>query len=120
MKITNIENGYVEFDTGATKSVNEVVWNFRSTCCDAPIDIDGCDLVCSACGAKDGLDVTHKAARAGGVQIADVINALPDDARDKATSGYYKSLKGVGIHVVHIYDNGGNGETYALAETMRR
>ena len=121
MKITDITDSAVTLSSGAHKSVNEVIWNYRSECCSAPLDLASGALICAWCGKSDDLEIAHKSAFvSGGVQIVDTINALPEEARDRATEGYYKSIEDPSIKLVHVFDIGGEYEPFDLPQEMRR
>ena len=121
MKIIDITDSAVTLSTGAHKSVNEVIWNYRSGCCRSPLDLANGILICAWCGKSDALEIIHKAAIVSdGIQIAEAINALPEDARDRATTGYYRALDDPSIKIVHVFDIGGEHEQFDLPQEMRR
>ncbi len=121
MKILEIADSAVALDSGAHKSVNEVIWNYRSGCCGVPLDLAGGLLVCAQCGLSDDLDVVHKSIIANtGIQIAEVINALPEDSRDRGTKGFYRAIDDPSIKIVHVFDIGGEYEPFELPQEMRR
>ena len=121
MRIVEISDSAVILSSGAQKSANEVMWNYRSECCQAPLDfVDGA-LLCANCEKSEGLEIIHKSALViGGVQIAEVINGLPGEARDRAAEGYYKAVDDPSIKVVHVFDPGGDYELPELPQEMRR
>ena len=121
MKIVEITDSAVALDSGAQKSVNEVIWNYRSECCRSPLDLANGILICAWCGKSDGMEIIHKAAIiSDGIQIAEAINALPEDARDRAAKGYYRALDDPSIKIVHVFDVGGEDEQFDLPQEMRR
>ena len=121
MRIVEIVDSAVALSSGAHKSVNEVMWNYRSECCQAPLDfVDGA-LICAYCDTSEGLEIVHKSTIIiGGIQIAEVINALPEEARDLATQGYYRAIDDPSIKMVHVFDLGGEYELPELQPEMRR
>jgi len=121
MEIVDITGSAVTLSSGARKSANEVVWNYRSGCCGAPLDLVSGALICALCGKSNGLEIIHKSAIvSGGVQIADIINTLPEEARDRAAKGYYKSIEDPSIKLVHVFDIGGEYEPFDLPQEMRK
>ena len=121
MRIVEISDSAVVLSSGAKKSANEVMWNYRSECCQAPLDFVGGALLCAYCGKSEGLEIVHKSALVtGGVQIAEIINGLPGEARDRAAEGYYKAVDDPSIKVVHVFDLGGEYELPELQQDMRR
>ena len=121
MKIVEITDSAVALDSGANKSINEVIWNYRSECCRSPLDLANGILLCAWCGKSDGLKIVHKAAIVSdGIQIIDAIDALPDSVRDRAATGYYKALDDPSIKMVHVFDVGGAYEQFDLPYEMRK
>jgi len=121
MRIVEISDSAVALSAGVRKSVNEVMWNYRSECCQAPLDFVGGVLICAYCGTSEGFEIVHKSAIvSGGIQIADAINALPEAARDRATKGYYGAIDDPSIKLVHVFDLGGEYELPDLLQEMRR
>ena len=120
MRIVEISDSAVTLSSGAQKSANEVMWNYRSECCQAPLDFVGGALICAYCERSD-IEIVHKSAIiSGGIQIAEAISALPGEARDRAAQGYYRAIDDPSIKLVHVFDRGGEYELPDLPQEMRR
>ena len=118
MEILGVKDGQVATSDGKVRSVNELIWNYRSECCGAPIDHDVHGFSCSFC--RIDCLIAHKSAlKAQGIQIASVIDSLPSESRDAAVLGYYKSMENAGISAVHIFDVGA-GSIPELPVELRR
>lgn len=121
MRITKISSGHVAFDSSDDRTVNETIWNYRSACCGAPLDLVNGTLICASCGADVPMDIIHRGALKNAAEgLLGVVEAMPDGIKERATEGYYESLRGSPVSIVHIADLGGDGDPYELPQGLRR
>ena len=117
MKILSIALDCVTLDDGSIRTLNELLWNYRSACCKYPLEIRDNAVYCSLCG-KESVRVVHKSmVVTAELSTVEAIDALPENVRVVAVGGYRASMRRPYSYVI-IHDGG--GEQYELPESLRR
>ena len=92
MKIIRYDKHYVKCEDGESRSYNEVIWNYRSSCCGAALKRDGNNIVCKFCDEKAAVE-SKNIVRQRMADMKDGIDALPEGVREKAIAGFLTSIE---------------------------
>jgi len=118
MKILKYDEHYVYCEDGNSRSYNEVIWNYRSSCCGSALRRDGHSIVCKYCGEQAAVE-SKNLIRQRMEDMEAAIDALPEGVRDGAITGFMASIeKGLDdlemrdrmldARITHIWDGGVN------------
>ena len=92
MKILKYDEHYVYCEDGNSRSYNEVIWNYRSSCCGSALRRDGNSIVCKYCGEQAAAE-SKNIVRQKMAAMKDGIDALPEGVREKAIAGFLTSIE---------------------------
>ena len=92
MKIISYDEHYVLCEDGETRSYNEVIWNYRSSCCGAAFKRDGNNIVCKFCGERAEVE-SKNIIRQRMADMKDGIDSLPESVRKGAIAGFLTAIE---------------------------
>ena len=92
MKILKYDEHYVLCEDGNSRSYNEVIWNYRSSCCGSALRLDGNSIICKYCGEQAAVE-SKNLIRQRMSDMKEAVDALPESVRDGAITGFMASIE---------------------------